>query len=54
MTDIKNTIKPIDLSNAQTLNISRRGDGRQRVLKMVHDKKSVVLYGLEPRHDANK
>lgn len=49
MTDIKNTLKPIDLSNAQTLNISRRGDGMQRVVKVGHNGKSVVLkcYGLK-------
>jgi len=46
---MENAIKPIDLSNAQTLNISRRGDGRQRVIKVAHDEKFVVLkyYGLK-------
>ena len=49
MNDIKDAIKPIDLSNAQTLNISRRGDGRQRVMKVVHNEKFVILkcYGLK-------
>jgi integrase len=47
--DIDNTIKPIDFSKAQTLNISRRGDGMQRVVKVRHNEKSVVLkcYGLK-------
>ncbi len=49
MNDIKHAIKSIDLSNAQILNISRRGDGRHQVLKVVHDEKFVVLkcYGLK-------
>jgi tRNA A-37 threonylcarbamoyl transferase component Bud32 len=47
--DIKDAIKSIDLSNAQTLNISHRGDGRHRVMKVAHDEKFVVLkcYGLK-------
>jgi hypothetical protein len=49
MNNIENTIKPIDLSKAQVLNMSRRGDGRHKVVKVVHDKKFVVLkcYGLK-------
>ena len=49
MNNIKDTIKSIDLSNTQTLNISRRGDGRQQVIKVAHHEKFVVLkcYGLK-------
>jgi len=46
---MENAIKPIDLREAQVLNTSRRGDGRQRVMKVVHHEKFVVLkcYGLK-------
>jgi len=40
---------PIDLDRAEVLDVSRRGDGRQRVLKVVHHGRLMVLkcYGLK-------
>jgi hypothetical protein len=47
-----NAIKPIDLRKAEVLDTSRRGDGRQRVMKVVHNEKFVILkcYGLKRSH----
>jgi hypothetical protein len=46
---MENVITPLDISAAQVLNISRRGDGRQRVIKVAHNEKFMVLkcYGLK-------
>jgi len=46
---MENAIKPIDLRKAEVLDTSRRGDGRQQVMKVVHNEKFVVLkcYGLK-------
>jgi hypothetical protein len=46
---MENVITPIDIRKAQLLNISRRGDGRQRVMKVAHNEKFMVLkcYGLK-------
>ncbi|OEU65211.1 MAG: hypothetical protein BA867_12465 [Desulfobacterales bacterium S5133MH16] len=48
---MENSIKPIDLRKAEVLDTSRRGDGRQRVMKVVHNEKFVILkcYGLKRR-----
>ena len=46
---MENVITPIDIRKAQLLNISRRGDGRHRVMKVAHNEKFMVLkcYGLK-------
>jgi tRNA A-37 threonylcarbamoyl transferase component Bud32 len=46
---MKTDTKPIDPGKAQVLNISRRGDGGQQVIKVMHDEKFVILkcYGLK-------
>jgi hypothetical protein len=48
---MENAIKQIDLRKAEVLDTSRRGDGRQRVRKVVHNEKFVILkcYGLKRR-----
>lgn len=40
---------PIDISGAQVLNTSRRGDGRQQIIKVTHDQTFIILkcYGLK-------
>ena len=41
--------KPIDLGEAQVLNVSQRGDGRQKILKVACDTGFIILkcYGLK-------
>ena len=46
---MESVVKTIDLSQAEVLNVSQRGDGRQRIIKVAHDKGFIILkcYGLK-------